>query len=155
MQQSLTYFKSTVMQIWKSANICLRMIIICWRFHIKAPFTFCDMHTWDIWKVGLQTFRSNRICSKLAYLLRNLQTSRANHSRILRIRNAKFSGYCFYMSANTRGDFQICISVPLNIKMSKYWKKTAFWCLVFHYTFQFCCHYILNCGVNRCTQFFI
>ena len=43
----------------------------------------------------------------------NLQTSPANNSRILGIKNAKFSGYCFYMSTNIEGYFQICISVPL------------------------------------------
>ena len=32
--------------------------------------------------------------------------------RILRIKNAKFSGYCFYMNTNIKRDFQICISVP-------------------------------------------
>ena len=36
-----------------------------------------------------------------------------NNSRILRIKNAKFSGY-FYMNTNILGDFQICISAPLN-----------------------------------------
>ena len=50
---------------------------------------------------------------------RNLQknfwkTSRENNSRILRIKNAKFSGYCFYMKIHILADFQICISVPLN-----------------------------------------
>ena len=50
---------------------------------------------------------------KLAYFLKNLQTSRANNSRILSIKNAKFSGYCFYININTYRDFQICISVPL------------------------------------------
>ena len=29
----------------------------------------------------------------------------------------KFSGYCFYMNANMKGDFQICISVPLKLKL--------------------------------------
>ena len=48
---------------------------------------------------------------KLAYFLRNLQTSRANNSRVLRI--VKFSGYCFYINANIEEDFKICISVPL------------------------------------------
>ena len=48
-----------------------------------------------------------------AYFLRNLQTSRAINSRILRIKNVKFSGYCFYMNTNILKDFQICISVPL------------------------------------------
>ena len=37
-------------------------------------------------KSCLQTFRNNRICLKLAYFLRNLQASRANNSRILRIK---------------------------------------------------------------------
>ena len=37
---------------------------------------------------------------KLAYFLRNLQISRANNSRSLRIKNAKFSGYCLYMNTN-------------------------------------------------------
>ena len=35
------------------------MKIICWRFHIKTPFTFWDMRTWDVRKICLQTFRYN------------------------------------------------------------------------------------------------
>ena len=35
--------------------------------------------------------------------LRNLQTLRANHAGILRIKRAKFSGHCFYM--NRKGTF--------------------------------------------------
>ena len=72
---------------------CLHMKIICWRFHIKTCFTLWDIRTWDMGKVYLQTFRTNN----LAYFLRHLQTARANNSRILRIKNAKFSGYCFYV----------------------------------------------------------
>ena len=45
--------------------------------------------------------------------VKNLETSWANNSRILRIKNAKFSRYCFYMNTNIWGHFQICISVPL------------------------------------------
>ena len=37
-----------------------------------------------------------------------------NKWRILRIQNAKFSGYHFYMNTNIWRDFQICISVPLS-----------------------------------------
>ena len=37
-----------------------------------------------------------------------------NNSRINTIKNAKFPGYYFYMNLNILGDFQICISVPLN-----------------------------------------
>ena len=91
------------------------------RFHINTPFTFWDMRTWDVWKVYLQTFRNNRIRSKLAYFLRNLQTSRASNSRILRIKKVKSSGYCFYLNTNIYIYFQICISVPL----------TAFRCWLF------------------------
>ena len=34
-----------------------------------------------------------------------------------RIENAEFSGYYFYMKTNIKGDFQICISVPLIHKL--------------------------------------
>ena len=34
---------------------------------------------------------------KISLLFKILQTSRVNNSRISRIKNAKFSGYCFYM----------------------------------------------------------
>ena len=37
---------------------------------------------------------------KISLFLRNLQTSRAINSIILRIKNVKFSGYCFYMETN-------------------------------------------------------
>ena len=35
------------------------------------------------------------------------------------IKNAKFSGHYFYMNLNIKGDFQICISVPLRILAGK------------------------------------
>ena len=93
--------KGTIMQIWKSANIpVFNRKILCRRFHIKTPFTFWDMRAWDMLKICLQIFRNNRICQKLAYVLRNAQTSRANISRILLIKNAKFSGYYFYMKTS-------------------------------------------------------
>ena len=63
-------------------------------------------------KVFLQTFRNNRIGKKLAYFLRNSQTSQKNNSRTLRIKNAKLSEHCFYKKTN----FQICISVPLKYR---------------------------------------
>ena len=37
-----------------------------------------------------------------------------NNSRILSIKNAKFSGYYFYLNWNVWRNFQICISVPLS-----------------------------------------
>ena len=66
-----------------------------------------------MWKVCLQTFRNNRIFLKLAYFLRNLQTSRANNLGTLRIRNAKFSRNCFCINTNISGGFQIFTSVSL------------------------------------------
>ena len=71
------------------------------------------MRTLDIQNICLQTYRNNRIRSKVAYFLRKIQILRANNSRILRIQNAKFSGYYFYMDTNIWRDFQICINVPL------------------------------------------
>ena len=40
-------------------------------------------------------------------------TPRGNNSRILRIRNARFSGYCFHIITNIQVDSRICISVSL------------------------------------------
>ena len=72
--------------------IRLHMKMTCRRFHIKTPFTFWDICTWDILKVCLQTFRNNRICLKLAYFLRNLQTSQATNLRVNGNKKAKLSG---------------------------------------------------------------
>ena len=43
-----------------------------------------------------------------------MQNLRVNNSIIIRIKNETLSRYYFYMNSNTQGDFQICISVPLN-----------------------------------------
>ena len=51
---------------------------------------------------------------KASLLFKKFTNSPANGSIILRIKNAKLSGYCFYMNTNLEGDFQICISVPLS-----------------------------------------
>ena len=50
---------------------------------------------------------------KLAYFLRNVQNLWANNARTIRIKNAKFLWYYFYMSTNVHRDFQIHNSVPL------------------------------------------
>ena len=52
---------------------------------------------------------------KKYYFLRKIQTFLQNNSITFRIKNAKFSGYYFYMKKY--GDFQICISVPLDLKI--------------------------------------
>ena len=41
------------------------------------------------------------------------QTLRVSDWIIFRNKNAKFSGSYFYMKTRIKGDFQICISVPL------------------------------------------
>ena len=51
---------------------------------------------------------------KISLLLRKIQLLRVNNLRILMIKNAKFSGYYFYMNLTIWRDFQFCISVPLN-----------------------------------------
>ena len=55
-----------------------------------------------------------------------MKTLRVNNSRILTIKNAKFSGYYFYMNFNIWEDFQICISIPLMfLKLFwKFWKNS-------------------------------
>ena len=45
--------------------------------------------------------------------IRKIQILRVNNSRIAKIKNAKLSGYYFYMNLDIWEDFQICISVPL------------------------------------------
>ena len=52
-----------------------------------------------------------------------MQTLRVNNSKILTIKNPKFSGYYFYMNLIIWGDFQICISVRLNIETINLDKK--------------------------------
>ena len=37
---------------------------------------------------------------KIAYFLRKMPTSRVNNSRILRFKNMRFLGDCFYMEPN-------------------------------------------------------
>ena len=59
-----------------------------------------------------------------------MQTLRVNNSKILTIKNPKFSGYYFYTNLNVWGDFQICISVPLIISL-------AIWVFSFIYFIDF------------------
>ena len=53
-----------------------------------------------------------------AYFLRKIQTFRAKNWRIVKIQDAKFSGYYFYMNTKIWRDFRICISAPLVLKQS-------------------------------------
>ena len=87
---------------------------------IIRPFIFWVIRTRNILNVCLQTYRNNGICLKVAYFLRKIQTLRVNNSTILRIKNAKFSGYCFHMNPNIQWNFQICVSVSLIRKIPVY-----------------------------------
>ena len=56
------------------------------------------------------------------------QTLRVNNLKTLWIKNAKFSGYYFYMNTNKYRDFQICISLPLRhtkapSKIDSWWPR--------------------------------
>ena len=69
--------------------------------------------------------------SKISLLFKK-STSRANNWRILRIKNAKFEGYCFYTNTNIQGNFQICISVSLKkmLSLRRFTKLTSYQCFV-------------------------
>ena len=56
-----------------------------------------DLHARKVCEIFV-TYRNNRICLKLAYFSRKIQTLRSNKSRILTIKNAKFSEYYFNMN---------------------------------------------------------
>ena len=70
-----------------------------------------------------------------------------NNSGILTIKNAKLSGYYFYMNLDIWGDFQICINVPLNLSnhsllgiiMAKYFKSCSL-CLISSFSLLFLRH---------------
>ena len=97
-------FKGTLIADLKiSPYVRVYIKILSWKFRIlKVCEMFVYKHTETIEYV-----------KKLAYCLRKIQTLRVNNSRILMIK--KFSGYYFHINLNILGDFQICISVPLNI----------------------------------------
>ena len=68
-----------------------------------------------------------------------MQTLRVKISGIIRIENAKFSGYCVYINVNIERDFQICISVTLKQPFS------SCYALDFRKGNISC-----NCGNSRC-----
>ena len=45
----------------------------------------------------------------------NLKTSRANNTRIFKIKNAKFSAYSLFWTPSYREILKTCISVPLRL----------------------------------------
>ena len=124
------------------------MKIICWRIHIKTP-TFWDMRTRDIWKVCLPTFTKNRISYKIAYFLRNLQTLRANNSRILKIKNVWTKTYSeIFKSALVYLSATPCIWKIIEL-FSKIWISEVTH-QNFTYDIQFViCHIFRNTSYNN------
>ena len=53
------------------------------------------MPKWDMWIICHKHLDTTEYIKN--YSIRNLQTLRANNSRIIKNNNAKFSGYCLYM----------------------------------------------------------
>ena len=122
-----TWFKGTLIQIWKSANI----FVFIWRWYAE-----------DLSLKHLLLFQicAREICEKFAYkhsetieYVKNWTTfweCCKRHGQITRqaleLRMQNFWRYYFYMSTNIYGDFQICISVPLS------WSKLfmSFWHLM-------------------------
>ena len=90
-----------LMQIWKSAYI----FVFIWKWY-AGDFTLKHLLLSEICardmceKFVYKHSETKKYVKKLAYFLRNSQTSQVNNLRILRIKNAIFSGYCFYMNTN-------------------------------------------------------
>ena len=76
-----------------------------------------------------------------------------NNLRILTIKNAKFSGYYFYMNLNIWGDFQIWISVLLT-KIQNLWAKNSRILRIQNAKFVGCCFY-MNTNIRRDFQNYI
>ena len=53
---------------------------------------------------------------KISLLFKKFTKYTGSNLTILRIKNAKLSRYCFCMNTNIWRDFQICISVLLNLR---------------------------------------
>ena len=53
----------------------------------------------------------------MSILLEKYCSSWTTETFLVRIKNPKLSGYCFYVNTKILGDFQICISVPFNRKL--------------------------------------
>ena len=90
----------------------IHMKIICWRFHIKTPIAFWDMHTWDMWKVGLQTLRNNIAYVKIILLFNKFANLKAREKltfitrEFLRLRMRNFQGIVFIWTQTCSEIFQ-------------------------------------------------
>ena len=104
------YFQSTFSLRYTNAdlkicqNLRLYVKIICWRFHIKHLLLF-EICAREICQKFVYKHSEQKNMLKISLLFKKFTN--------LRIKNAKFSEYCFYMNTNRFGFFQICISIPL------------------------------------------
>ena len=98
--------------------------------------------------VCLQTYRNNRMSWKLAYFLRKIQTSRINNSRILRIKNKKLSGYCFYLNPNITVKFLNLHKNALNVKF--HYQSLSFWIYhnIWSWTYIYPEVYLVSCQTS-------
>ena len=89
-------FKGTVMQIQKICQFILLHIKYN-TFHSRG----CPQSKYAkcVFK-NIQSMLETQSMFKVANFLRKMQTSRVNNSRILRVKNANFQGYYFYMNTN-------------------------------------------------------
>ena len=72
---------------------------------------------------------------KISHFVRSSQALRVNNSIVPRIKNEIFSGCCFYMNKNIKGDFQICISISFTAYLINFAIKDFFMycaCAVFN-----------------------
>ena len=97
----------------------LHMKIVLKILHLN---TFCFLRYSHVWYVKslFTNIPKQWNMLKISLLFKKF----TNFSRILRIKNVKFLGYCFCMNTNIWGDFQICISVPLKEVSYLSWQNT-------------------------------
>ena len=87
-------------EIWRGGDDAPSVLLPCSGGPAFFTLTFWDIRTRDICNACSQTYRNNRTCNKVAYFFRIMQTSRVNNSKILGIKNVKFSRNCFDKNPN-------------------------------------------------------
>ena len=115
-------------------HIRLHKKIVSRRLHIITPSLF-EIYAFYICKMFASNIKKQQNgFKKQPTFFKKIETLRLNNSGIIKIENAKCSGYYFNINANMEGDFQICISIPLK-NYSNYItfllkiKSLAFYCL--------------------------
>ena len=89
---------------------------------------------------------------KISLLFKKFTNFTGNNSRFLRIKNANFSRYCFYINTNIYWDFQICVSVLLR---NKTWFNRDLNCgsLIYIFSFRFSeSNFLMNLRRQFCVR---